>query len=134
MAMVNAHDNNLKTFALLWLDAAVNTSEENREAQQQLRSTINHVTTFENASLCEQYIRSVCLYDRLVLIVSGKLGQEVVPHIHQVRQLSSIYVYCMDKPRNEKWAKNFVKVSRFTRYSIFCIYFLLKGKSCYCST
>jgi hypothetical protein len=102
MAMVNtydndyhAHDNNLETFALLRLDAAVNTSEENREAQQQLRSTINHVTTFENASLCEQYIRSVCLHDRLVLIVSGKLGQEVVPYIHQVRQLSSINVYCI---------------------------------------
>jgi hypothetical protein len=130
----NMHNNNLETFALLWLDAAVNTSEENREAQQRLRSTINHVTTFEDPNLCQQHIRSVYLQDRLVLIVSGRLGQEVVPRIHQVRQLSAIYVYCMDKQRNEKWAKNFTKVSRFSRYSLLCIYFLLKGKSCYRST
>jgi hypothetical protein len=130
----NTHDNNLETFGLLWLDATVNTSEENREAQQQLRSTINHIATFEDPNLCQQYIRSVCLQDRLVLIVSGRLGQEVVSRIHQVRQLSSIYVYCMDKERNEKWAKNFSKVSRFSHYHFLCICFLLKGKSCYYST
>jgi hypothetical protein len=106
-------DNNLESFGLLWLDAAVNTSEENREAQQQLRSTINHVITFEDPNLCQQYIRSVCPQDRLLLIVSGRLGQEVVSRIHQIRQLSSVYVYCMDKERNEKWAKNFTKVSVF---------------------
>jgi hypothetical protein len=111
------HDDNLETFGLLWLDAAVNSSEENRQAQQQLRATINHVITFEDANRCQQYIRSICAHDRLVLIVSGQLGQEVVPSIHQMRQLSSIYVYCMNKERNEKWAKNFTKVSRFSCYS-----------------
>jgi hypothetical protein len=109
----NTHNNNLETFALLWLDAAVNINEENRKAQQQLRSTINHVITFEDPNLCQEYIQSVCLEDRLVLIVSGQLGEEVVPRIHQVQQLSSIYVYCMNKERNEKWAKNFPKVSTF---------------------
>jgi len=128
----NIQDNNLESFSLLWLDAVVNTSEENREAQRQLRSTINHVITFEDPNLCQQYIRSVCPQDRLVLIVSGRLGQEVVSRIHQIRQLSSVYVYCMDKERNEKWAKNFTKVSMFlSLFSFFKYYFLLKGKSCY---
>jgi hypothetical protein len=113
----NTHNNNLETFALLWLDAAVNTSEENREAQQDLRSSINHITTFEDANQCQQYIQSVYIHDRLVLIVSGRLGQDVVPRVHQLRQLLSIYVYCMDKERNEKWAKNFTKVSYFVYYS-----------------
>ena len=106
----NMQGNNLETFALLWLDAEVNTSEENRQAQQQIRSIINHVLTFEDPSQCQQYINSVCPHDRLVLIVSGRLGQEVVPRIHHARQLSSIYVYCSDKKRNEQWAKDFTKV------------------------
>ncbi|CAF3741635.1 unnamed protein product [Rotaria sp. Silwood1] len=110
----NIYDNNLETCALFWLDAAVNTSEENREAQQQIRSTINHVTTFEDANLCQRYIQSIPVHDRLVLIVSGRLGQEVVPHIHHMRQLLSIYVYCMDKERNEKWTNNFAKVKAVT--------------------
>ncbi|CAF3309085.1 unnamed protein product [Rotaria socialis] len=110
----NMHDENLETFYLLWLDAEVNISEENRIAQQQLRSTINHVTTFEDGNLCQQYIQSISIYDRIILIVSGRLGQEVVPRIHDLRQLSSIYVYCIDKQKNEEWAKNFTKVMAVT--------------------
>ncbi|CAF2104698.1 unnamed protein product [Rotaria magnacalcarata] len=110
----NMHDENLETYYLLWLDAEVNTSEENRIAQQQLRSTINHVTTFEDGNLCQQYIQSISIYDRIILIVSGRLGQEVVPRIHDLRQLSSIYVYCIDKQKNEEWAKNFTKVKGVT--------------------
>ncbi len=120
------HDDNLETFGLLWLDVAVNTNEENRRAQQQLRSIINHITTFEDPNLCQEYIQSVCLQDRLILIVSGRFGRELVPRIHHVRQLSSIYVYCKDKQKNQKWAKKFRKVSCFSRYSLLYICFFLK--------
>jgi hypothetical protein len=103
-------DDNLETFGLLWLDANVDTSEENRQAQKQLRHIINHLKIFDNQNLCQQYILSVSSQNRLILIVSGRLGQEIVPHIHHLRQISSIYVYCMDKKTNEKWAKHFTKV------------------------
>ncbi len=128
-------DDNLETFALLWLDAEVNSSEENRHAQRQLRSIINYLKTFEDANLCRQYIQFVSSCDRLVLIVSGRLGQEIVPQIHHIRQLSSIYVYCMDKPRYEQWAKDFSKVLRilFLLYFLLC-FFLCKDKSCYYRT
>jgi hypothetical protein len=114
-------DDNLESFGLLWLDAEVNSKEENREAQHELRSVINHVMPFEDPNLCQQYIHSASPQDRLVLIVSGRLGQEIVFRIHQLRQLSSIYVYCMDKERNEKWAKEFTKVSYFSNCSLFYI-------------
>ncbi len=101
---------NLETYFLIWLDAAVNSSKENVEAQQQLRTSINHLTTFDDGNECEEYIRSVPKEDRIVLIVSGQLGQKIVPHIHQLRQISSIYVYCMDKKKNKQWAQDFSKV------------------------
>jgi plasmid stabilization system protein ParE len=104
-------DDNLETFGLLWLDANVDTSEENRQAQKQLRHIINHLKIFDNQNLCQQYILSVSSQNRLILIVSGRLGQEIVPHIHHLRQISSIYVYCRDKETNEKWAKHFPKVT-----------------------
>ncbi|CAF2751887.1 unnamed protein product [Rotaria sp. Silwood2] len=72
----NTYDDNLETISLLWLDAAVHTSEANQEAQQQIRPIINHVTTFEHENLCEQYIRSISMQNRLVLTVSGRLDQE----------------------------------------------------------
>jgi virulence-associated protein VapD len=104
-------DHNLETFSLVWLDGSVNTSEENVNVQQQLRTLINHLKTFENADECVQYIRSVSKQNRIVLIVSGRLGREIVPRIHRLRQVSSIYVYCMDKQANEQWANKFQKVN-----------------------
>jgi hypothetical protein len=103
-------DDNLESFALLWLDAQVDTSEENRQAQKQLRKIINHLKTFDNENDCQQYILSISSQDRVVVIVSGRLGRTIVPHIHHLQQIISIYVYCMDKQANEQWSKNFTKV------------------------
>jgi hypothetical protein len=118
------NNNNLETFSLLWLDAQVETSDENRQAQKQLRNIINHLKTFDNENDCQQYILSIPLQDRVVVIVSGRLGRTIVPHIHHRRQIISIYVYCMDKQANEQWSKNFTKVlffsSIFELYILFC--------------
>jgi tetratricopeptide (TPR) repeat protein len=106
----NIHQrNNLETFSLIWLDAIVNDSFENIETQQRLRTFINHLKTFQNGNECKQYIESLPK-DRFVLIVSGRLGQEIVPDIHNLRQVYSIYVYCLDKERNERWAKRYPKI------------------------
>jgi hypothetical protein len=51
--------------------------------------------------------------DRIVLIISGRFGEILVPRIHSLRQVSSIYVYCKDKKRNEPWANQFKKVNKY---------------------
>ncbi|CAF0761299.1 unnamed protein product [Adineta steineri] len=101
---------NLETFSLIWLDADVNETKENIDAQHQLRSSINYLKTFQNGVECEEYIKFVIEEERIVLIVSGRLGEEVVPRIHQRRQVSAVYVYCMDKKKHKQWAKNFTKI------------------------
>ncbi|CAF1222960.1 unnamed protein product [Rotaria sordida] len=105
-----ANDNNLETFSLIWLDADVNSRKENINGQQRIRSTINYVKTFEKSTKYESYIQSIPEGDRTVLIVSGRLGREVVPRIHQIQQLSSIYVFCFDTKTHSEWARKFPKV------------------------
>jgi hypothetical protein len=102
--------NNLEIFSLVWLDTSINNSEENLETQQRLRTIINHLQTFDDSTRCEDYIRSVSMHDRIVIIVSGLSGRQLVPRIHSLRQVCSIYVYCMDRKTNEKWTKNYTKV------------------------
>ena len=94
-------DENLETFSMFWLDAQVNTTEDNRNTQLKLREIINHLKTFDDQGECHQRILSLSQEDRLVLIVSGRCGRQLVPQIHHLRQVSSIYVYCMDKKANE---------------------------------
>jgi protein gp37 len=112
MAMCKAEDNdidNLETFRLLWLDADVNNTE-NLAAQQHLRSVINYLETFVDADECRQSIEQIPKEDRVVLIVSGELGRKVVPRIHEIQLVSSVYVYCRDKNKHKQWADQFKKV------------------------
>ncbi|CAF3807343.1 unnamed protein product [Rotaria sp. Silwood1] len=44
------------------------------------------------------------------MIVSGQSEQEIVPSIHKLQQVVSIYIYCMNKKKNEQWARTFAKV------------------------
>jgi len=101
---------NLETFSIFWLDEQVNTTEDNRNTQLKLKEIINHLKTFDDQNECLQRILSLSTQDRLVLIVSGRCGRQLVPQIHHLRQVSSIYVYCMDKKANEQWAKDFIKI------------------------
>ena len=103
-------DENLETYCLIWLDAAVNKSKENIEAQTKLRASINHLLTFEDEQGCLDYINTLPTDDRIVLIVSGRLGRSIVPEIVKFRQVISIYVYCIDKKGNEEWSSKFAKV------------------------
>ena len=103
-------NNQLELFSLIWLDATGD-AVENRNTHQKLRSIINHLERFQDVSECQKFIEQRSEQDRLVLVVSGRLGSEIVPSIHEFRQVSCIYVYCFDKERNEKWACKFTKVN-----------------------
>ncbi|CAF1053656.1 unnamed protein product [Adineta ricciae] len=107
-----ATDENLETFSLAWLDEEVDSTEENKQTQQQLRQIINHLKTFHDKQQCHDYVTSLSSQDRLVLIVSGRCGQELVPQIHSLRQVSAIYVYSKDEQANEQWTKCFIKVQK----------------------
>jgi hypothetical protein len=104
-------DDNLETFSLVWLDTQVNTLTENHQTQLELRQIINHLKTFDDKQQCYQYIKSISPQNhRLVLIVSDKYGRQLIPQIHQFRQVSSIYIYCRNKKVDEQWTKDFTKV------------------------
>jgi len=103
-------NDNLETFSIFWLDEQVNDTKDNRNTQLKLREIINHLKTFDDQNECLQRILSLSTQDRLVLIVSGRCSRQLVPQIHHLRQVSSIYVYCMDKKANELWVKDFIKI------------------------
>jgi hypothetical protein len=110
---------NLETFALVWLDGLVNRSQDNIDTKVLLRKAINRLKTFDDTDKCVEYIRSLSR-ERVVLIVSGRLGQEVTPRIHPFPQVIAIYVYCSDIKRNEEWARHFIKVN-MTNLSPICL-------------
>ncbi|CAM2707144.1 unnamed protein product [Rotaria socialis] len=100
---------NLETFILIWLDSLVNKSEDNIDTKMLLRKTINRLVAFDDMDRCIEYVKDHD-EERIVFIVSGRLGQQAVPVLHHLAHLVAIYVYCGDKKRNEIWTKEYMKI------------------------
>lgn len=118
-ALPTSDKTNLETYTLIWLDQDVNDARENIQAQARFREAINQMKLFQKADECSKYIHSLSKDDRVIMIVSGRSGQEVAPTVHQLPQVCAIYVYCMNKGKYEQWAKDFPKVDLYFRKKIF---------------
>ena len=107
-------DRNLETYSLVWLDENCNKPKTNINTQEQLRKCINYLQTFENDKDCEEYIRSLSKDDRIILIVNNKFGEQIVPQLHGLQQISSIYVYDLNQKTEIDWIKNYPKIKNKT--------------------
>lgn len=109
--MVSLDQTNLELLTVIWLDKSGDRTQENRDIQEKLRSIINDVRIFDHRQSCEDFLKDQKNdQEKIILIVSGQLGQEIIETIHPLRQIIFILVFCGDKPKNELWAKNYPKV------------------------
>ncbi|CAF1925305.1 unnamed protein product [Rotaria magnacalcarata] len=104
------HENNhLELFSLIWLDVNVD-AQKNKDTETKLRLIINHIKKFDNADECKIYIEQIAKDDLLVVLVSGQLGRQIVPSIHQHRQVLGIYINSEDNDSDKQWAYEFPKL------------------------
>ena len=113
--VMSLEETNLELRRLIWLDKFCDATQENREIQDKLRSIINCLVTFDNYQSFEYFLKHQIKdqEEKILLIVSGQLGQEIIENIHQHKQIISILVFCGNKQKNELWAKNYPKVYSF---------------------
>ena len=97
-------------FHLIWLDATIETNDV-QSTEGKLRSIINHLKKFHDLEECRKYIQQCSPIDRIIMIVSSELGQEIISSIYQTRQITSIYIYSIDQRTNAQWADKFSQVN-----------------------
>ena len=104
-------NNTSEPFILIWLNPSA-TVQGNLLTH--FHEFLTHIKPFFDSKACEEYLKSSS-DERFVLIVTGQIGQDLVPRIHQFQQILSIYIYCMDQKRHEKWSKEYKKVTHINR-------------------
>jgi tetratricopeptide (TPR) repeat protein len=106
---------------LIWLDSRID--KDNTDCQNtitQLRRTMNDVNTFTDGDQCIQFISTIT-NNKACMIISGYLGQHIVPHVHNMSQLDSIFIFCGNKKRHEEWTKEWSKIKGvFTEIKSIC--------------
>ena len=100
----------LQNFQLIWLDSDFNEANPHfKRSLENLHQTVTSITTFTDADECVDFMDEI-EEGRVFLIVSGPLGQHVVPCIEAMSQLESIYVFCNNKVLHEEWVNKIPKV------------------------
>ena len=100
----------VQNYLLVWLDANVTaSSEDSQRTLEQLRGVVNDVTLFIEPEECITFLEGIQL-EKVFLITSGSLAQNLVPRIHPMTQIDAIYIFCGDKSRHEEWVKKWPKV------------------------
>ena len=87
---------------------------------QQLRRAVNSINTYTDGEQCIQFLETM-VQEKACMIISGSLGQHVVPQVHDMSQVDSIFIFCSIKEYHEGWAKEWPKIKGvFTEIGPIC--------------
>jgi tetratricopeptide (TPR) repeat protein len=101
----------VQNFLLVWLDGSIDedNNDDCRNTITKLREVVNTVNTFTNVDECIKFITDVKT-EKAFIISSGAFGQTTVPVVHDMVQVSTIYIFCGNKTRHEQWAQQWPKI------------------------
>jgi tetratricopeptide (TPR) repeat protein len=100
----------VQNFFLIWLDSSIDESNEDcQNSLTELRRIVNTVETYTDADECIEFITET-KGENIFVILSGALGFQHVPRIHDMPQIDSIYIFCGNKSKHEQWTKEWMKV------------------------
>jgi tetratricopeptide (TPR) repeat protein len=109
---------------LIWLDANIDV-ENDADCHNtiiQLQSVVNNVNTFTDGDQCIEFIDTIdSNKNKACMIISGSLGQQIVPRAHNMSQVDSIFIFCGNKKHHEQWVKDWAKIKGvFTEINPIC--------------
>ncbi|UJR11835.1 hypothetical protein I4U23_016015 [Adineta vaga] len=100
---------NSESFIVIWLDENVHKTADNVKLKSRIRSIVNCFITFDTLHECIDCITQI-KEENIFFIVSGSIGEVIVPQIHEFPHVEWIYIFCADKAKHELWSKPFEKV------------------------
>ena len=106
---------------LIWLDSNIDDNNQDcHNTVTQLRCVVNDVNTFTDGDECIHFVEDIN-DNKVCIIISGSLGQHIVPRVHNMSQVDSIFIFCGNKQRHEQWTKQWSKIKGvFTEITPIC--------------
>jgi hypothetical protein len=110
MSLDHPEQHSFESFIVVWLDTNLNESNTDlRDATNHLRCIVNSIKRFVHVNDCLDYFNGN-RQEKIYMIVSDAMGQQLVPGIQDISHLFAIYVFCIDEKTDEQWIKEYKKV------------------------
>ncbi|CAF4691468.1 unnamed protein product, partial [Rotaria sp. Silwood2] len=120
-SIIEPTGNMTQNYLLIWVDSNIDQARQDyRNTLEELRNIVNQVNICTTSAQCIEILND--LDDAKAFVISsGALGQQLVPAIHGMAQLDSIYIFCGTKAWHEEWAKKWPKIQGvFTSITPIC--------------
>ncbi|CAF4528469.1 unnamed protein product [Rotaria sp. Silwood2] len=111
----------LPNYLLIWLNENIDESKQDcQNALAQLRDIVNDIYIFTSPDDCIDFLTEID-NQKAFMILSGVLGQHLIPIIHEIPQLEITYVYCSEQTQHEQLTKIWPKVKGvYTEITCIC--------------
>jgi Tfp pilus assembly protein PilF len=114
-------EENKESITLLWFDPNIGSHEDTEMTKQHLRQINDYVKFYTDLKLCVTYIRSI-KSEKIFLITSGKRASEILPRVSNLRQIDSIFIFCMKPERYQHLTNEYSKIiDIYTNLDALCI-------------
>jgi tetratricopeptide (TPR) repeat protein len=115
------NDRMVQNVLLIWLDKNIDdNSADCRNTITQLRRAVNTIKKYTDGEECIQFLETIN-NEKVCMIISGALGQHIVPRVHNMSQVDSIFIFCGNKKYHEQWTKEWSKIKGvFTEITPIC--------------
>jgi tetratricopeptide (TPR) repeat protein len=106
---------------LIWLDQNIDDKKPDcQNTVAQLRRIVNSIHKYTNSEECSKFLETID-NEKVCMIISGSLGQGIVPRLHDMLQVDSIFIFCSNKHYHQQWTKQWSKIKGvFTNITSIC--------------
>jgi hypothetical protein len=100
---------NLESHQLICCDTNTQNSITRDITLSELRQIIDYTKCFDNDKSCKRYLEET---QHIVsfLICSDNISTQLIPEIHHLQNIRSIYVYSPNSEHHQQWSSEYVKV------------------------
>ncbi|CAF4926995.1 unnamed protein product [Rotaria sp. Silwood1] len=96
----------IENYVLFWLDTNINLQDDHyNNTIKHLQSIASNIHVFNDADQCINFFDKI-KNQKLLLIVSGSVGQEILPRIHNVPKLTAVFIFCQNQSKYESLKKS----------------------------
>ena len=100
---------NKESSTLIWFDPTIGSNQDTEHTKQQLRSINDYVIFHTDLDECIRSIQSIDK-EKVFLITSGVKAPLLLPHVSELRQLDSVFVFCMNRDRYKHLLDEYAKI------------------------
>jgi tetratricopeptide (TPR) repeat protein len=96
----------VQNFHLVWLDGSIDeiNNQDCIDTITYLREVVNTVNTFTDVDECVHFLKHIN-EEKTFIISSGAFVQTIVHTVHDMPQISAIYIFCDSKTHDKQWTK-----------------------------